>query len=77
MADEEAGLSAPRGSAAPGPGAGARRVWDIFSAAESLELLASVGVKLGRLVYNGQHPLSTVLKAVSAGQVPNVAAFLA
>jgi hypothetical protein len=55
MADEQAGLSSPSGSASPGPGVGARRVWDIFSEAESMELLASADIKLGRLVYNGRY----------------------
>jgi len=55
MADEEAGLSSSSGSASPGPEAGARRAWDSFSEAESMELLASAGIKLGRLVYNGRY----------------------
>ena len=55
MADEEAGLSSSSGSVSPGPGAGARRAWDSFSEAESMELLASARIKLGRLVYNGRY----------------------
>jgi hypothetical protein len=55
MADEEADLGSPNGSASPGPGVGARRVAEILSEAECLELLASVGVGVGRLVYNSRY----------------------
>jgi hypothetical protein len=55
MADEEAGLSSPSGSASPGPGVGARRVAEILSEAECMELLASEGVGVGRLVYNSRY----------------------
>jgi hypothetical protein len=55
MADEEADLSSPRGSASPDPGVGARRVSEILSEAECMELLASASVGVGRLVYNSQY----------------------
>jgi len=51
MPDNKADLSSAGGSASPGPGAGARRLLERLSDAESLDLLASGG--LGRLVYNG------------------------
>jgi nitroimidazol reductase NimA-like FMN-containing flavoprotein (pyridoxamine 5'-phosphate oxidase superfamily) len=51
MPDNKADLSSPGDSASPGAGAGARRLLERLSDAESLELLASGG--LGRLVYNG------------------------
>ena len=51
MPDDNADLSSPGGSASPGPGAGAWRLLERLSDAESLELLANGG--LGRLVYNG------------------------
>ena len=53
MPDDNANLSSPGGSASPGPGAGARRLLERLSDAESLELLASGG--LGRLVYNSRY----------------------
>ena len=53
MADDNADLSSPGGSASPGPGAGSRRL-ERLSDAESLELLASGG-GLGRLVYSGRY----------------------
>jgi Pyridoxamine 5'-phosphate oxidase len=53
MPDENANLSSPGGSASPGPGANTRRVLVRLSEAESLELLASVG--LGRLVYSSRY----------------------
>jgi len=53
MPDDSADLSSPDGSALPGRGAGARRLLERLSDAESLELLASGG--LGRLVYNGRY----------------------
>ena len=40
MADEEADLGSPSGSASPDPGVGARRVAEILSEAECMELLA-------------------------------------
>ena len=55
MADEETDLSSPSGSASPGPGVGARRVAEILSEAECMELLASEGVGVGRLVYNSRY----------------------
>ena len=55
MADEEAGLSSPSGSAAPEPGVGARRVREILSEAECMELLAGGGIGVGRLVYNSRY----------------------
>jgi len=51
MPDNKADLSSPGGSASPDPGAGAWRLLERLSDAESLELLANGG--LGRLVYNG------------------------
>ena len=51
MPDDNADLSSPGDSAPPGPEAGARRLLERLTDAESLELLASSG--LGRLVYNG------------------------
>ena len=53
MPDDNADLSSPGGSMSPGPGAGARRLVERLSEAESLELLASGG--LGRLVYNSRY----------------------
>jgi Pyridoxamine 5'-phosphate oxidase len=53
MPDENANLSSPGGSASPGPEANTRRVLARLSEAESLELLASVG--LGRLVYSSRY----------------------
>jgi hypothetical protein len=55
MADKEAGLGSPSGPAPPGPGAGARRVPEMLSEAECMELLASQGVAVGRLVYNSRY----------------------
>ena len=51
MPDNKADLSSPGGSASPDPGAGAWRLLERLSDAESLGLLANGG--LGRLVYNG------------------------
>jgi hypothetical protein len=56
MPDDNADLSSPGGSASPGPGAGAQRLVELLSDAESLELLASGG--LGRLVYNSRYGLT-------------------
>jgi Pyridoxamine 5'-phosphate oxidase len=53
MADDEADLSSPGGSAAPGPGDGAWRMLEPLGEAESMELLASAGA--GRLVYNSRY----------------------
>ena len=53
MPDENASLSSPGGSASPGPGANTRRVLARLSEAESLELLARVG--LGRLLYTSRY----------------------
>jgi Pyridoxamine 5'-phosphate oxidase len=53
MPDETANLSSPGDSASPGPGAIPRRALVSVSEAESLELLASVG--LGRLVYSSRY----------------------
>ena len=47
MPDDNADLSSPGGSASPGPGAGARRLLERLSDAESLELLASGGLAPG------------------------------
>jgi len=55
MADEEADLSSPSGSAPPYPGAGTRRVAENLSEAECMELLASAGVGVGRLVYTSRY----------------------
>ena len=51
--DDEADLRSPSGSASPDPGVRARRVVEHLSAAECMELLASVG--LGRLVYDSRY----------------------
>ena len=51
MPDDKADPSSPGGAASPGPGTGARRVMEVLSETESMELLASGG--LARLVYNG------------------------
>ena len=51
MPDNKADLSSPGGSAPRVPEAGARRLLERLSDAESLDLLATV--RLGRLVYNG------------------------
>jgi Pyridoxamine 5'-phosphate oxidase len=53
MADGEAELSSPGGSASSGPGAGAWRVLEPLGEAESMELLASRG--FGRLVYSSRY----------------------
>jgi pyridoxamine 5'-phosphate oxidase-like protein len=53
MADDNADLSSPGGSAWPGPGADAWRLLERLSDAESLELLASG--RFGRLVYNSRY----------------------
>lgn len=53
MPDDKADLSAPGGSASPGPGMGARRVVELLGDAECWELLASGG--LGRLVYSSRY----------------------
>jgi nitroimidazol reductase NimA-like FMN-containing flavoprotein (pyridoxamine 5'-phosphate oxidase superfamily) len=53
MPDENANLSSPGGSDSPDPGANTQRVLARLSDAESLELLASVG--LGRLVYTSRY----------------------
>ena len=53
MPDANADLGSPGSSAAPGPGVDARRVMEVLSAAECLDLLASGG--LGRLVYDGRY----------------------
>jgi hypothetical protein len=55
MADEEAGRSSSSGSALPGPGVGVRLVREALSEAECMELLASAGVGVGRLVYNSRY----------------------
>jgi Pyridoxamine 5'-phosphate oxidase len=55
MADEEADLSSPSGSASPDPGVGARRWTKNLSEAECMELLASAGVGVGGLVYNSRY----------------------
>jgi hypothetical protein len=53
MADDNADLSSPGGSASPGQGAGARRVVDVLGEAECWDLLASGD--LGRLVYSSRY----------------------
>ena len=53
MPDDKADLHPPSGSASPGPGASARRVLELLSDDECMELLASGG--LGRLVYTGRY----------------------
>jgi Pyridoxamine 5'-phosphate oxidase len=53
MPDDEADLGSPGGSAPPGPGAGAWRVLEPLSEAESIELLATG--EFGRLVYNSRY----------------------
>jgi Pyridoxamine 5'-phosphate oxidase len=53
MPDENADLGPPGGSASRGPGANTQRVLVPLSEAESLELLAGVG--LGRLVYSSRY----------------------
>ena len=53
MPDDNADLSSPGDSAPPGPGAGARRLLERLTDAESLELLATGG--FGRLVYNSRY----------------------
>jgi len=53
MPDENANLDSPGGAASPGLGANTQRVLVPLSEAESLELLASVG--LGRLVYSSRY----------------------
>ena len=58
MPDDNADPSSPGGYASPGPGAGARRLLERLSDAESLELLASGG--LGRLVYNSRYGLTAL-----------------
>ena len=55
MQDDEADLSSPSGTASPDPGVGARRVAERLSEAECMELLASAGVGVGRLVYNSRY----------------------
>jgi Pyridoxamine 5'-phosphate oxidase len=69
MPDENANLSSPGGSASPGPGANTRRVLASLSEAESLELLASVG--LGRLVYSSRYGLVAlpVTYRIDAGSI--------
>jgi hypothetical protein len=52
MADEQAGLRSPGGSASPGPGVDARRV-ETLGEAECMELLASG--KLARQVYDSRY----------------------
>lgn len=53
MPDDKAELSSPGRSASPAPEAGARRVMELLSEAEVMELLA--GERLGRLVYNSRY----------------------
>jgi pyridoxamine 5'-phosphate oxidase-like protein len=53
MPDDKADPSSPSGAASPGPGMGARRVMELLSETESMELLA--GGRLGRLVYNSRY----------------------
>jgi nitroimidazol reductase NimA-like FMN-containing flavoprotein (pyridoxamine 5'-phosphate oxidase superfamily) len=53
MPDGNGDPGSPGRSASPGPGVGARRVLEVLSEAECLELLADGG--LGRLVYDGRY----------------------
>lgn len=53
MPDDKADPSSPGGSASPGPDEDPRRVMELLSEAESMELLAGGG--LGRLVYNSRY----------------------
>jgi Pyridoxamine 5'-phosphate oxidase len=57
MADEQADLRSPGGSASPGPGVDARRV-ETLGQAECMELLASG--KLARLVYDSRYGLAAL-----------------
>jgi hypothetical protein len=53
MPDGDADLGSAGGPASPGAGGGPRRVMDLLTEAECLELLADGG--LGRLVYDGRY----------------------
>jgi hypothetical protein len=55
MADEEADLSSPSGSASARPGVGAQRWTKNLSETECMGLLASADVGVGRLVYNSRY----------------------
>jgi nitroimidazol reductase NimA-like FMN-containing flavoprotein (pyridoxamine 5'-phosphate oxidase superfamily) len=69
MPDNEANVGAPSGSASPGPGTSARRVLELLTDAECMELLADGGI--GRLAYTSRYGPTAlpVMYKINAGSI--------
>jgi nitroimidazol reductase NimA-like FMN-containing flavoprotein (pyridoxamine 5'-phosphate oxidase superfamily) len=69
MPDNEANVGSPSGSASPGSGTSARRVLELLTDAECMELLADGGI--GRLAYTSRYGPTAlpVMYKINAGSI--------